>query len=77
MKTIALEGAASALDGQFFKSFPDQEHLKKVLQSYHEEGALAAGAAAVLLDESGATYQGIEDWDLYEQGLVHYCHGSG
>ncbi|MDP3920562.1 MAG: hypothetical protein Q8R76_07135 [Candidatus Omnitrophota bacterium] len=69
---VAVEGAASRLDAQLFKSFPDQQLLKEVISEYHAEGEIAAGTEAALFNETAAVYHGIEDWDLYEEGLAHY-----
>ncbi|GEM_PF-6074770 len=69
---VTLEGASSKLDGEIIKSFPDKEILHQVLEEYHARGELAGGTAAALLNESKSIYQGIEDWNLYEEGLSLY-----
>ena len=69
---VALEGAASQLDPQIFKSFPDKEILKKTFEEYFEKGELSGTSAAAIFNECPAIYQGIEDWNLYEEGLGFY-----
>ncbi|HXV27704.1 MAG TPA: hypothetical protein VD913_01930, partial [bacterium] len=83
---IALEGAASELDPQMFKSFPDQEILKKTLDDYMERGEVTGSTAAAIFSNLGlqpegekkarassqAVFQGIEDWNLYKKGLGLY-----
>lgn len=69
---VALEGAASDLDPQIFRSFPDQTLLRKVFEQYFDQGELAGGTAAAILNQSPAIYHGVEDWNLYEEGLKHF-----
>ena len=69
---VALEGASSDLDPQILRSFPDQQLLHKVLEQYSERGELAGTTAAAILNKEQATYHGIEDWDLYEEGLRYF-----
>ncbi|MDD5672083.1 MAG: hypothetical protein PHN49_10620, partial [Candidatus Omnitrophica bacterium] len=72
IRRVALEGASSELDPQIFKSFPDQPLLKKVLRQYHENGEFSAGTASAIFNKTDCVYQGIENWDLYEEGLTFY-----
>ena len=72
VRLVALEGAASDLDPRIFKSFPDQAFLKKVFEQYFDNGELAGGTAAAIFNPSPAIYHGIEDWNLYEEGLKHF-----
>lgn len=72
VRLVALEGAASDLDAQIFKSFPDQNLLKKVFDQYFDEGELAGGTAAALFNTTPSIYHGIEDWGLYEEGLKQF-----
>ncbi len=69
---IGLEGANSILDPQIFKSFPDQELLKKVFADYMDQGELTGGTAAAIFSNLPATFHGVEDWNLYERGLGLY-----
>jgi hypothetical protein len=70
LRRIVLEGASTALDPQFLRSFPDRDLLRKTLEIYFEKGEITGVTAAALLNEDGkAVFQGVEDWDLYEKGL--------
>lgn len=69
---VALEGAASGLDPQIFKSFPDQTLLRKVFEQYFDKGELAGGTAAAIFNPYPSIYHGVEDWGLYEEGIKHY-----
>ena len=69
---VALEGASAQLNPQIFKSFPDKEHLHEVFQKYYEDGVLTGGTASAIFSDNSSIYRGIEDWDLYEEGLVTY-----
>ena len=69
---VALEGANAPLDPQIFKSFPDKELLKKVFAEYEARGELTGGTAAAIFNEQPSLYQGIEDWNLYEEGVGFY-----
>ena len=69
---VALEGAASDLDPQIFRSFPNKELLKKIFEQYFDRGELAGATAAAIFNETPAVYHGIEDWTLYEEGLRYF-----
>jgi len=69
---VAVEGAASELDLQIFKSFPDQELLKKTFEDYFDNGELTGPTAAAILNDSKSKFLGVEDWKLYEEGLGFY-----
>lgn len=69
---VALEGSASRLDTQIFKSFPDKELLEKTLEKYSAKGELAGGVAAAILNQGDSLYHGAENWELYEEGLELY-----
>ena len=70
--TVALEGASAGLDPEMFKTFPDQETLKKVFKGYHEKGELAGGVAAAIFNTRPGQYRGIEDWNIYQDGIRLY-----
>ncbi|MBU3760044.1 MAG: hypothetical protein FGM27_08995 [Candidatus Omnitrophica bacterium] len=55
-----------------FKSFPDQEILKKVFEEYFDRGELTGSTAAAIFNDNAASYQGIEDWRLYQEGLRYF-----
>ncbi|MCB9800236.1 MAG: hypothetical protein H6757_05715 [Candidatus Omnitrophica bacterium] len=69
VRLVGLEGAASDLDAGIFKSFPDKDVLKKVFSDYFDCGEVSGGTAAAIFSDSPAVYHGIEDWELYKQGL--------
>ncbi|MFA6599949.1 MAG: NAD-dependent epimerase/dehydratase family protein [Candidatus Omnitrophota bacterium] len=72
LETVAVEGVASPMDPQIFRSFPDRERLEKVFGQYMEDGELTGAAAAAVLNDRSARYLGIENWDLYEEGTGLY-----
>ncbi len=72
VKNVALEGASSELDPQFFRSFPDQKLLKKIFNDYYERAELSGAAAASVFAGTDVRFQGVEDWPLYEQALLDY-----
>src|SRR3989338_1153517 len=71
---VAVEGAASELDTQIFRSFPDQKALRKVMNEFSGRGELSGSVAAAIFSQafSGVRYSGIEDWDTYEQAVSLY-----
>jgi len=69
---VGLEGAASELDPLIFRSFPDREILRKTFDEYFDRGELTGPVAAAVLGNEALEFQGIEDWDTYEQGLALY-----
>ncbi|MBI3313007.1 MAG: HEAT repeat domain-containing protein [Candidatus Omnitrophica bacterium] len=66
---VAVEGTSSVLDAQIFKSFPDKELLRKVFAEYLEKEELTGVEAAALFSQAPSVYQGVENWQLYEEGL--------
>ncbi len=69
---VAVEGAASKLDAQIFRSYPDQKKLQEVMKSFEVRGELAGSVAAAIFSHTDAHYFGIEDWDLYEEAIGFY-----
>jgi len=69
---VGFEGASGAIDPQILQSFPDKDLLRDTLDIYFERGELTGTTAAAVLDDSQTVYQGIEDWDLYEEGHRYY-----
>ncbi|MFA7001058.1 MAG: hypothetical protein WC352_02815 [Candidatus Omnitrophota bacterium] len=70
--TVGLEGAASALDPQFFRSYTDRERLEKVFGAYTEAGEMAGATAASIFGPERIRYEGVEDWSLYEEALGYF-----
>ncbi len=77
IRQVALEGVSSQLDPQIFRSFPEKELLRKVFQHYFEQGEVTGPAARAVFGGSETGYQGIEDWELYEEGLRLYSKAIG
>jgi len=72
---VALEGASERLDPQMFRSFPEKELLREVLEGYFERGELAGGTAAAVFspeEAKGTLFHGIEENSSYETGLGLY-----
>ncbi|MCM8775916.1 MAG: hypothetical protein NC930_06170, partial [Candidatus Omnitrophica bacterium] len=72
IQIVAVEGASAKLDPQIFKSFPDKDVLKQIFGEYLDRGELTGVTAASIFGDSKAEYYGIEDWELYEEGLAYY-----
>lgn len=72
LSLVALEGSASQMDMQFLRSFPDQILLKKILNSYYDQGALSGGVASAILTQGATKYLGLENWSMYEEGIAHF-----
>ncbi|HXV27766.1 MAG TPA: hypothetical protein VD913_02255, partial [bacterium] len=71
----AVEGAASKLDSQIFKSFPDKEALRKTFEEYLAQGEITGSIGAAIFPAEGGNetlFHGVEDWKLYEEGLGYY-----
>jgi hypothetical protein len=66
------EGASHAYDARIFKSFPDQNLLKEKFKQYMTEGEVTGAVAASIFNESEASYEGVEDWEIYEEGIRFY-----
>lgn len=72
IKQVMVEGAASELDPQIFRSFPDKKILQAVFDDYHQKAELTGSTAAAIFSEQESRYYGVEDWNLYEEGLYLY-----
>jgi hypothetical protein len=72
LKIVSAEGAASRLDLQIFRSFPDKNLLGQVIGRYLDEGEMTGLTAAAALNRESGFYAGIEDWPLYLEGLGFY-----
>ena len=67
LNLILLEGGEGRLDSLFFKSFPDEDLKKNVLNDYLSKGDLSGAEVSSILDENHDThYYGIEDQALYQ-----------
>lgn len=84
---IGLEGASEKLDPTIFRSFPEKEKLRQVMDVYADHGELTGGTAAAIFSglpdqesisrspsssNSQPVFRGIEDWPLYEEGVGYY-----
>ncbi|MFA6600200.1 MAG: hypothetical protein WCU74_04180 [Candidatus Omnitrophota bacterium] len=77
---VALEGAADELDAEIFRTYPDKKALKQVFKTYHDRGNLAGGVAAAIFSGNNGTrpgaseakFFGMDDWELYQEGVGHY-----
>jgi ubiquinone/menaquinone biosynthesis C-methylase UbiE len=72
IRFVGVEGAAKELDTQIFKSFPEQEKLRSLMDEYFDRGELTGVNASALLSKDATIYQGIEDIQLYQDGMRHY-----
>jgi len=72
---VAVEGTSARLNPQIFRSFPDKALLQKTFERYFERGELTGTTAAAIFSEGSekdTVFQGVEDWQLYEEGLGLY-----
>lgn len=67
-----VEGAATGLDAQFFKSFPDKNILTRTFKEYMSRGELTGANAAAIFNPGNQIYHGIENWDLYEEEIAAF-----
>jgi len=69
---VAVEGAAAQMDFNIFKSFPDKKILRQTFDEYFESGELPGTVAASILGGADGAYLGIEEWEVYEEGVGLY-----
>lgn len=74
---VALEGAQGDLDPALLTAYPDTEKLKQVLKESIEAGETSGAAALSAFPENKTRFTGIEDWDLYEDGLEAFLKSFG
>ncbi|MEI7751724.1 MAG: MarC family protein, partial [Candidatus Omnitrophota bacterium] len=77
VRQVALEGAEGKLDPELFRDFPDKEKLSKVFNGYLDSGELSGAAAASVLLPRPMDYVGMEDWNLYQEGVTAFLDGLG
>ncbi|MBI4711121.1 MAG: hypothetical protein HY767_01455, partial [Candidatus Omnitrophica bacterium] len=75
IKTVALEGAEGKLDATLFRSFPDAKKRADAFGEYLGSGELSGAAVASVLSPHKAQYVGIEDGDLYQEGVAAFLDG--
>lgn len=70
---VALEGASGELEVDIFRSCPNQSRLQQIIHRHLRSGDLASSVASAIFDKKqGCSYYGIEDWELYQQGLTFF-----
>lgn len=72
IRTVALEGVETRLDPLILRSFPDPGILERVLKKIHDQGELAGASAAAIWGPADADYVGLEDREIFGQGLKYY-----
>lgn len=75
VRTVALEGAEGKLDPRLFRTYPNAKKLKEVFEQYLENGELSGAAVASVLSPYLSDYVGIEDWELYQDGVAAFLRG--
>lgn len=69
---VGVEGASGDLRPEFLKAFPDTTRLRTVLEEYLDRGELTGPNAAALMSPYPAVYSGVENWDLYWEGIQYF-----
>jgi len=72
LKNVAVEGVATKLNPQIFKSFPDQELLRKTFTEYLKQGEMTGTTLAAVFNKLEGNFVGVEDWALYEEGYGYF-----
>lgn len=73
---VGLEGAWGTLDPLVFRSYPDQEQLRKVFESYLSRSEVTGGVlSSVFTKFQNLKFVGLENQDWYEQGIKSYLEG--
>lgn len=71
-----LEGVVTQLDPLILRSFPDRQVLEEALAEIHERGELAGPSAAAVLSPQASDYEGLEERELYEEGLAFFLEAQ-
>lgn len=69
---VGAEGAAGSFQTELFESFPNQDVLKKTLETLVAHGELAGAALSALTHHGNVSYEGLEDGNLYQRQLETY-----
>lgn len=75
VRDVLLEGAQGELDTLLFDAFPDREILSDFFRPYLEKGELSGATMARILNRADLGYYGMEDYKLYEEGLLSFLKG--
>ena len=73
---VALEGGTGKLDPFLFRVYPDAKTLKQVFNHYLEKGELSGAVATAVLNPKQADYYGIEDKELFEEGILAFLEAQ-
>ena len=76
LRLVSLEGGSGKLDPLLFRTYPDQNRLKKVFEEYLRKGELSGAAAAAVFNQSPGGYYGVEDRALYEEGILAFLRAQ-
>jgi hypothetical protein len=71
-RVVALEGGKGKLDGNLFRYFPESRVKRNILEGYLREGKLSGAQWAAISGSPEISFEGIEDWDLYEANYLAY-----
>lgn len=69
---VGLEGAYGKLNAELYKSFPNQKILRDVFEDYQEKAEVSGGVMAAIFNKTPSVYHGVENWDLYQEGITLY-----
>jgi len=79
-KLVGLEGADAALDPHILSSFPDQAALDATLADFYKQAEMPGGLAAAIRAQANGKlmiFHGVENWNLFEEGLSLYSEAVG
>lgn len=74
---MGVEGASSQLDPFFLRNFPDKKILRNVLDDWTEKGEFPGILSAMIFGEQPLKSHGLEEANLYEQGIELYVNALG
>jgi len=72
IQLTAFEGATGRTDPLIFREFPDEARKEKVFTQYLEQGELTGIEMAALFNAKEGIYEGMEDWELYQENYFAY-----
>ncbi|MDP3919334.1 MAG: ATP-binding protein [Candidatus Omnitrophota bacterium] len=76
VRLAGLEGSSGRLDALLYRTFPEQDRLRNILDEHLRRGELSGAATASVTASESMVFEGIDKQDLYEDGIRAYIRAK-